>query len=83
MAIILFILAAFIDFTAGGYMGFLLLVVALIINHKRLGKYTYMLGHPDRRHDGYPSEGKSMMNESYTLDKKEDEKNPKDKTHNL
>lgn len=46
--------------------------------HKRLGKYTYMLGNSDRRHDGFPSEGNTIMDESYTLDKQGNKKEVKE-----
>ncbi len=79
IAILSFILSVVIESNISIYIGMILLAVSLIINQKRLGKYTYILGNPDRRHEGFPSEGTTIMNESYTLDKRSNKRKAKEK----
>ncbi len=72
----LLIFSVIYDFSIGIYIGLTLAIGLLILNYIRLGKNTYMLGHPDRHHDkGYSQDYNGIMEESYEEDRKNKESN--------
>ncbi|MBU8907528.1 hypothetical protein [Desertibacillus haloalkaliphilus] len=74
----LLIFSVIYSFQIGIYIGLFFAIGSLILNYIRLGKNTYLLGHPDRHYDkGNSHDYDGIMEESYEEGRKnKDKENP-------